>query len=132
MERVFVDTSAWVAFVNRADPDRTRIRTVLREWKGRLVTSQLVFVETVTLCLYRFGHDIAVRFGDRMRDGSTADLVRLDVTDDDSAWELFRQRPDKTYSFTDCASFTVMHRLGITRAITLDADFAREGFEMLP
>lgn len=132
MERVFVDTSAWVAFANRADPDRDRVGSVLREWKGRLVTSRLVFVETVTLCLYRFGHDVAVRFGDRLRDGSTADLVRLESADDDQAWELLRERPDKAYSFTDCASFTVMRRLGITRAVTLDEDFARESFEMLP
>ncbi len=42
------------------------------------------------------------------------------------------ERPGKTYSFADCTSFVLMRRLGITRAATLDADFAREGFEVLP
>lgn len=42
------------------------------------------------------------------------------------------QRPDKTYSFADCTSFAVMRRLGLTSAITLDSDFACEGFEAIP
>lgn len=132
MDRVFVDTSAWVAFANQSDPDRPRVRAALMSWRGRLVTSNLVFMETVTLCLYRYGHEVAVRFGDRLRDGSTADLVRVEREDEDGAWELLRERADKTYSFTDCASFTVMRRLGLSLAIALDVDFKREGFDVLP
>ncbi len=30
------------------------------------------------------------------------------------------------------ASFILMRRLGLQRAISLDADFEREGFELLP
>jgi predicted nucleic acid-binding protein len=51
MERAFVDTSAWFAYANRLDPDHTRIHTVLPTFQGRLVTSNFVFDETVTLCL---------------------------------------------------------------------------------
>lgn len=35
-------------------------------------------------------------------------------------------------SLVDCTSFEVMRRTGTIRAFTLDADFARHGFEVLP
>ena len=49
MAHAFVDTSAWFAYVNRLDPDHTRIRSVFQTFQGRLVTSNFIFDETVTL-----------------------------------------------------------------------------------
>jgi predicted nucleic acid-binding protein len=45
--------------------------------------------------------------------------------------ELFNDRPDKTWSLTDCISFVVMQRLGLDRALTLDHHFEQAGFEVL-
>lgn len=45
---------------------------------------------------------------------------------------LFEQRPDKSYSFTDCTSFVVMRREKIERAVALDVHFSQEGFSVLP
>ncbi len=60
------------------------------------------------------------------------DLVRLTPEDEQAAWALLVARPDKQYSFTDCTSFALMRRLGLTMALTLDTDFEREGFEVVP
>jgi predicted nucleic acid-binding protein len=132
MERAFVDTSAWFAYANRLDSDHTRIRTVLRTFQGRLVTSNFVFDETVTLCLYRLEHQVAATVGAVLLDPTVVDLLRLTPDDEQRAWALFLARPDKTYSYTDCTSFILMRRLSIQRAIALDADFQREGFVLLP
>jgi uncharacterized protein len=132
MERAFVDTSAWFAYANRLDPDHPRIRTVLRTFQGRLVTSNFVFDETITLCLYRLGHQVAATVGAVLLDPTVVDLLRLTLDDEQRAWALFLARPDKTYSYTDCTSFVLMRRLRIQRAIALDADFQREGFVLLP
>jgi predicted nucleic acid-binding protein len=132
MERAFVDTSAWFAYANRLDPDHIRIRTVLRTFQGRLVTSNFVFDETVTLCLYRLGHQVAVTVGAVLLEPTVVDLLRLTPDAEQQAWTLFLARPDKTYSYTDCTSFVLMRRLSIQRAIALDADFQREGFVLLP
>lgn len=131
MTLVFVDTSAWFAFVNRADPDHDAVRRAI-ESSDRLVTSDGVFDETVTLCLYRLGHETAVKVGETLRNPRVVDLVRGEPADETAAWKLFARRPDKTYSFTDCLSFVMMRRLGLNRAIALDDDFRREGFEVLP
>jgi hypothetical protein len=132
MERLFVDTSAWFAHVNRSDPDHASVRDVLRRFEGRLVTTNFVFDEIVTLIAARSGHAPAATVGRLLLDGKVADLVRVTATDEREAWTLFVDRPDKSYSYTDCTSFTVMRRLGVHRAATLDEDFAREGFDTVP
>jgi predicted nucleic acid-binding protein len=132
MERVFVDTSAWFALANRDDPDRDAVRTALREFAGRCVSSNFVFDETVTLCRYRFGHEAAVRWGKHLLEAKEVDLVRVTAEDEQSAWRLFSEREDKAYSFTDCTSFVLMRRLRLDTAVAVDADFNREGFRTLP
>ncbi len=132
MQRLFVDTSAWFAFANRVDPDHKTVATLLAAFKGRLVTSNFVFDETVTLSLYRLGHAAAERVGLALRDGGEVDLVRVAPEDETAAWRLFRQRRDKQYSFTDCTSFALMRRLDLKTAAALDDDFSGEGFEQLP
>lgn len=129
MERLFVDTSAWYAFVNGRDPDHGRVRDALAGFGGRLVTSNFVFDETVTLCRTRLGHAIAVRVGTVLLDPQVVALIRLTADEEEKAWELFLARPDKAYSFTDCTSFVLMRGRGFDRAAALDADFQREGFE---
>jgi predicted nucleic acid-binding protein len=41
---------------------------------------------------------------------------------------LYSQRPDKKWSLTDCISFVVMQREGITEALTGDHHFDQAGF----
>ena len=130
--RLFVDTSAWFALANRRDPDHRGAREVLANFRGRLVTSNFIFDETVTLCLYRLGRDAALRVGDELRSGALADVVRTTRDDETRAWKLFSGRADKDYSFTDCVSFVIMRRLEITQAAAFDEDFRREGFSVLP
>ena len=129
---LFADTSAWFALVNRADPDHDLVRGVFEKFDGRIVTSNFVFDEAVTLCLYRLGHDAALRVGGALQDPGVVDLIRSTPQDEATAWEIFAARSDKRYSFTDCTSFAMMRRLGIRRAVALDDDFKREGFEVLP
>ena len=68
MERAFIDTNAWFAYANHHDPDHRRIRIVLQMFQGRLITLDFVFAETVTLCLYRLGHQVAATVGEVLRD----------------------------------------------------------------
>ncbi len=132
MERLFVDTSAWFAFVNGSDPDHEPVRRVLNDHEGRLVTSNFVFDETVTLCRYRLGHELAARIGAALADPAATDLVRLTAEDERAAWKLFVARKDKRYSFTDCTSFVLMRRLGMKTAVAVDDDFRQEGLATLP
>ena len=132
MDRLFVDTSAWVAFVNRADDSHRPVAAAIEEWAGRLVTSNYVLDETVTLARFRLGHEAAVSLGTELLHPDAVHLVRVTPEDEAASMRLFRDRPDQRFSFTDCTSFILMRRLGIEAALSLDADFLREGFEVVP
>jgi uncharacterized protein len=45
----------------------------------------------------------------------------------DSAVQLYRTRPDKDWSLTDCLSFVVMDRRHLTEALTTDGHFEQAG-----
>jgi hypothetical protein len=49
----------------------------------------------------------------------------------DRAMGLYRSRPDKDWSLTDCVSFVVMRERGITEALTGDHHFEQAGFRAL-
>ena len=132
MERLFVDTSAWFAYANRKDRDHATVSAAVTGFDGRLVTSNFVFDETLSLCLYRLGHTVAERVGAVLLDPDSVDLIRVTPEDEQMAWTLFRNRPDQRYSFTDCTSFALMRRLGVDAALALDEDFRAEGFRVMP
>jgi predicted nucleic acid-binding protein len=48
-----------------------------------------------------------------------------------AGFKLFRSRPDKGYSLTDCISMQTMRREGLTEALTNDRHFEQEGFRAL-
>jgi predicted nucleic acid-binding protein len=45
--------------------------------------------------------------------------------------ELYRHRPDKSYSLTDCISMQTMRHHSVTNALTNDRHFEQEGFRAL-
>lgn len=48
-----------------------------------------------------------------------------------SAVQLYRRRPDKNWSLTDCLSFVVMERRNVTEALTTDIHFEQAGLKMM-
>ncbi len=132
MRGLFIDTSAWVATLERASPAHDAVLTLLREFPGQLYTSNFVFDEVVTLARLRHGHGTAKTLGQSILAESDVHVLHVSEEDEATAWRLFLDRPDKTYSFTDCTSFVLMRRLALEEVATLDADFAREGFHVRP
>ncbi len=49
----------------------------------------------------------------------------------DAGRSLFAQRMDKNWSLTDCISFSVMQREGLSRAFMADHHFEQAGFTAL-
>ena len=47
------------------------------------------------------------------------------------AVRFFKDRPDKEWGLTDCASFLIMREKGIVEALTHDKHFVQAGFEAL-
>jgi predicted nucleic acid-binding protein len=126
MDTIFVDTGAWYALANEKDINHLPARQFLTGNK-RLVTSNFVIGETITLTRIRAGYRQALSVGEQLWTGQMASIVWVTRDDEQVAWELFKRYDDKTFSFTDCTSFAVMTRLGLTHAFTFDADFTQTG-----
>lgn len=129
---LFVDTSAWVASLRASESCHGQVLEHLDAPDGDLVTSTRIVDETLTLVRRRISHAAAVVLGRRLLESGA--VVVLPVAEEvwRDAWLLFAQRPEQDYSLTDCSSFVLMRSLGIDRALTLDRDFEREGFVVLP
>lgn len=132
MIRFLVDTGAWYALADRRDPDHEDVALCLHERAGRLLTTNFVFDESVTLIRYRLGSGAARAFGERLLSGGAARMVAVTRRDETRAWEIFTRYRDKSFSYTDCTSFAVMQRLGIETAVAIDEDFRSFGLACLP
>jgi predicted nucleic acid-binding protein len=132
MKRVFVDTSAWYALIDAKDPYHLDILDNLQRNQHNLLTSNYIVDETITLLRYKIGWKYAQQFGEQIYSGQLAQCVHLTESDERLAWDIFERYRDKVFSFTDCTSFSLMKRLQLSTAITLDSDFKIFGFHCLP
>lgn len=132
MKRVLVDTGAWYALTDRKDPDHGRVAQCLEQAAGRLVTTNFIFDEAVTLLRYRLGYRAARTFGEQLLSGQIATLVPVNRVDESRAWSIFTRYRDKSFSYTDCTSFAVMERLKLDCAAAIDDDFRAYGVPCVP
>lgn len=130
---VFVDSSAWFALKDAKDHHHDAAIEFLSSFNGKLVTTNFIVDETITLTLMRLGYTFARELGEALWAEKYARLIYVSQSDQRTAWELFKAYDDKTFSFTDCTSFAVMERLGLEYAFAFDADFEQSGrFTQIP
>ena len=123
---IFVDSSVWYALVNARDKNHLAAKRFL-DAGHRLLTTNFVVDETITLVLVRKGYQAAVDLGEQLWSEEQAHIVWLSRADQRVAWQLFKRYSDKEFSFTDCTSFVVMERLGLTHAFAFDEHFSQMG-----
>lgn len=119
---IFVDTSAWYSAYVPADSQHAAVQKALAV-SPRLITTDYVIDETLTLLKARGHADRALHLGPRILDGRAAQLEYVTPRDIEQAWIAFAKFRDKAWSFTDCTSFVVMNRLGLMEALSLDEHF---------
>lgn len=132
MKRLFVDTGAWYALVDKNDPDHKKAWYFLTNNKIPLLTTNFIFDETITLLRSRVGWNAAKEFGERLKKSAFASIVCVGDEDEDRAWEIFLKYKDKDFSYTDCTSFAVMERLKIDTGFSFDSHFQIMKFKVAP
>jgi predicted nucleic acid-binding protein len=131
MQRVFVDTSAFIALLDPRDDchaQAVHIEKSLASQAAHLVTTNFVLDETYTGLRGKIQHSAILRFRNSVRQSRQLNVMRITETLEDQAWEIFARYHDKDFSFTDCTSFAVMQQLGITTAFAFDEHFEQFGF----
>ncbi len=134
MEKVFVDTSGWVALFVANDKDHKKAAPIfddLKRLKVLIYTSDYVIDETITTILARGNHKQSVFAGKVLLTSEIIKIVHIFPDYFQSAWKLYQKYKDKNFSFTDVTSFTVMKDLNINRAFAFDREFIQAGIELI-
>jgi uncharacterized protein len=129
----FVDTGAWVASFVETDTQHRAAREWIGANRDRLVTSDYIVDEVLTLIKARFRRQTAIRAGQVLFGHGLAGLIQLTDEDKGRAWVIFRSHSDKGWSFTVCTSFALMQRLRISNAFAFDRHFSQmRGIRRVP
>jgi len=134
VKAVFADTFYWAALTSAEDSSHVRALEFSRSAQlDRIVTTDEVLVEYLAFFA-------SARPSVRMQAGNTVaqflahSRVQVIPQTRDSflrGLQLYRARPDKGYSLTDCISMETMRREGLTEVLTNDRHFEQEGFRAL-
>ena len=131
--RVFVDSSAYLALLDRQDKNHPAATALVRQLAAehfRQFTTNTLIIETHSLLLSRMGLREATQFLRAMEQTNTV-IVRARAADEERAKAIIFHYGDKDFSLADAISFVVMERLGIRRAFTFDRHFAQYGLTVL-
>jgi predicted nucleic acid-binding protein len=132
---VFADSSGFIAAFDARDQ---RHAAAARAWRGfadegmGLVTTRLVFAETVTHLRRRAGWEASRKVGDALLRSRVIEIVGLTEEQLQAAWREFVRNADSKLSLADAASFVVMRDRGLGAAFTFDQLFAAAGFRLIP
>jgi len=113
--------------------DALRVAAALRLKNTGFVTTDAVLVEFLT---YFSAHGTSIR-------RAASDYISVLKTDPllivvpqtpalfGAGLDLYRRRPDKSYSMCDCMSMVVCTERGISDVLSADRDFEQEGLTLL-
>lgn len=131
MTRVFVDTSALLTLLDRADPRHQAARVTFEELaEDDLETHGYVVAESLAVARRRFGVDGAIALLDNLLPALHVRAVEEGVHT--AATARYRGSLPSGTSFVDMVSIEFMGRESITRAFVFDTDFAALGIEVIP
>lgn len=127
MSAIFVDAYYFIALLNPRDSGHHAARAFSQGQSHKIVTTEWVLVEVGNALSAPPLRSKFVQLVASLR-ARQATIVHSTPTLFENSLELYRDRPDKGWSLTDCLSFLVMQELGITEALTADVHFQQAGF----
>ena len=127
---IFLDTSAFYALADTADPNHKRAKTHFQQALDageELLVHNYILAESVALLQNRLGLDQALQF---LRESENFHIHWITRQDHKKGVELLNKRRRRGLSLVDCVSFVVMRRYRVKKALAFDADFEREGYQV--
>ena len=129
---LFADTSFYVALINCARrAHHARALDFLRAPTGKVITTDYVVVEVGNFMRRPPDRPYFLSLSKDLAEDENTTVIEAPRTLQESGIEVYRQRPDKSWSLTDCISFVVMQSHGIAEALTADRHFEQAGFAAL-
>lgn len=129
--KVFADTFYYLALLDSDDSYHETAVSVTLDMDAVTVTTAWVLLElanSLSAPRYRLTF---IALLEQLRHDPDVIIYEAERTLFDEGLSLYQNRTDKNWSLTDCISFVVMAREGITEALTGDRDFEQAGFKAL-
>ncbi len=138
MNKVFVDTSVWIAYISKDDTYHEAVSQALKAVIAErmvICTSNYVFDETVTRLLYDASWDHASGFIKFITQSIVVKIVVklwVDEQVETEALGVVEKYHEHKLSFTDATTVALVKHFNIDAILTLDRDFAKIGLRVLP
>ncbi|MDH5768205.1 MAG: PIN domain-containing protein [Nitrospirota bacterium] len=131
--RIFVDTSAFYALLDRDDSNHQKAKKIwpsIVNPENTLVTTNYIVVESFALLQHRLGIEALRGFQEDI-----LPLVNIEFIDSGihrSAVSALLAASKRKLSLVDCVSFEIMRSLGMKTAFAFDPHFKEQGFNTIP
>lgn len=129
---VFVDASALISSFVPLDTTHQKAKKITRELQNqdvKLISSNMVMSEVLTVLSLRHGKELALEFGEYIRDGGI-EIAHPGPDHFEKAWQIFKREVTKNISFTGCMSLALIELFHIPSAFTFDKQFRNRGFKV--
>ena len=130
--RIFVDTSAFYAIIDRSDRfhyDASILWPKLLSDNITLITSNYVVWETLGLLHKRIGFDAASLWSRDIL--SVLEVLWVNEDLHQRAYELWLNLGRRRMSLVDCVSFVTMHQHQIEKVFCFKSHFTEHGFSLI-
>jgi uncharacterized protein len=131
---LFIDTWGWLAMADAGEPLHKPTAACYREHVRsgqRVITSNFILDETITILFKRLPFSQAVRFSEGVLRSHTITVEPVTEKRFQAAFELRKRLQDKpTVSFTDLSSMVILTELKIPAILTQDQHFAQVGLDV--
>lgn len=131
MKTVFADTYYYIALLSPKDSTHARAVELTAQLQPAIVTTAWVLTELAAAMSSPAKRERFVKLFDGLRSSDEVKIIPPTPELFEAGISLYRERPDKSWSLTDCISFIVMEREGLTEALTGDHHFEQAGFAAL-
>ena len=125
---ILIDTGYLIALLSPRDELHTRAVAWSRADAEPLLLTEYVLWEAVNHFSSPADRERAAVLMEWAESGDGCEFLRASPALLAAGWQLFRSRPDKAWSLTDCISFAIMSERGMSKALAYDEHFAQAGF----
>lgn len=131
---IFVDADAFIALTKQDDSNHKRAKQIFEKLQDTLVafvTSNLVFIEAVTVLSQRINHEVAVTFINNMKSEDSAfQIERINEDMEEKAVQIFIEQKSKNVSFVDCANIAIVKYKDMDGIFSFDSIYRKNGFKI--
>jgi len=125
---MYADTFYYLALINSRDAAHQKAAAMSSQIRRRVITSAWVIQELADGLATPPARAGFLKLVSVLKADPHTTIVPANENLWQQGMDLYRSRPDKAWSLTDCISFEIMREEGLVDALTADHHFSQAGF----